>query len=404
MLHPRYRVLSLACMTAAACSSGSSSPAGDAAPVTRDSGAANDAAVGNQDAATAGDTASADAPVPGAVDGGASGAGTYVYVSGYAPIITVEKLDLTTGALAPSAIGVAGMAPSWMTFAPSKKFAYALDEVDDDGIIAFSVDGANGVLKELGRVLAGGKGAAHLAVHPSGKWLATAHYDSNSITVHELKPDGTVGAKTDEKVDCMAAHETVFASAGAIAFTNCLMSNYVGQWKFADGKLTPAATARVDVAGGPRHLVLDQGEKHAYVISESINVINTFDVVDGQLTKPRTLSSLDMGGTTGAAGEILLHPTGKYLYASNRMDNSIGIFSVDGTTGDLRAIAWQKSGAAWVRGMAIDPSGTYLLAANQMLDKVVVFKIDAATGKLTATGTPLSVPAGPALVSILTLP
>jgi 6-phosphogluconolactonase len=342
----------------------------------------------------------------GACSSSAHDATTYAYVGGYNPAITIEKLDQSSGALspAPTATAMAGMAPSWLTFGPSKQFAYALDEVEKDGIIAYSVDASTGALKEIGRTDAGGMGAAHIAVHPSGNWIATAHYDSNNVTIHALKADGTVGAKTDEHGDCMAAHETVFASGGAVAFTNCLMSNYVGQWKFADGKLTAADVARVEVAGNPRHLVLDHAEKHAYVLSELENVITTFDVADGQLTKPRTTSNLDASGMKSAAAEILIHPSGKFLYASNRMDNSVGIFSIDAGTGDLKSVGWQKSGVEWVRGMAIDPTGTYLVAANQKIAKLVVFKIDTATGKLTTSGSPLTVPEGPAVVNLVTLP
>jgi 6-phosphogluconolactonase len=342
----------------------------------------------------------------GACSSSAHDATTYLYVGGYNPAISIQKLDLSTGALSPAstATATAGMAPSWLTFAPSKQFAYALDEVEKDGIIAYSVDSGTGALKQLARTDGGGMGAAHIAVHPSGKWIATAHYDSNNVTVHELKADGTVGAKTDEHGDCMAAHETVFASGGTVAFTNCLMSNYVGQWKFADGKLTAADVARVEVAGNPRHLVLDQAEKHAYVLSELENVITTFDVADGKLTRPRTTSNLDSTGMKSAAAEILIHPSGKFLYASNRMDNSVGIFSIDGSTGDLKSVGWQKSGVEWVRGMAIDPSGSYLVAANQKLGNLVVFKIDTTTGKLTQVGSPTSVPEGPAVVNLVTLP
>jgi 6-phosphogluconolactonase len=310
----------------------------------------------------------------------------------------------STGALTATGTAPAGMAPSFMAFAPSKKFAYALDEVEADAIIAYSVDGSNGALKEVGRLPAGGMGAAHVAVHPSGKWIATAHYDSNNVTINELKADGTVGIQTDMKGECVAAHETVFISQGSVAFTACLTSNYVGQWKFAGGKLTANVPPRIDIAGNPRHLVFDQAEKHAYVLSELENVITAFDVVDGKLTKPRALSSVDATGMKMAAAEIVIHPNGKFLYASNRTDNSVGIFSIDAATGDLGSVEWQKMGVEWVRGFAIDPSGNYLIAANQKIAKLVVFKIDGATGKLTAAGAPMTVPDGPAYVGVVTLP
>jgi 6-phosphogluconolactonase len=317
----------------------------------------------------------------------------YVYVSGYAPTISVARWDPESGGLALRGSVRAGTAPSFLAFAPSGRFAYALDEIDADAIISYAVDGATGALRELGREPAGGKGAAHLAVHPSGRWIATAHYDSDSVTIHELGPDGVAGAQTDARGGCRAAHQTVFAQQGQLAFVSCLRSDEVLEFRFAAGKLTPAA--RLPVAGNPRHLALDPAERHAYILSERENLITTCDLTGGKLTHPRTVSSVPPGGTRGEAGEIAIHPSGKFLYASNRNDDSIAVFIV-GPTGDLSPAGWQHSEC--VRHFTLDPTGGFLLAANQKANRLAVFKVDRSTGKLSPVGAPLAVPEGPAFV------
>jgi 6-phosphogluconolactonase len=321
---------------------------------------------------------------------------SYVYVSGYAPTISIARWNPGTGGLVMAGAARAGTAPSFLAFAPSGRFAYALDEVDADAIIAYAVE-PGGALREIGRQAAGGKGAAHLAVHPSGRWIATAHYDSGNVTIHALRPDGTVGAQSDARQDCRAAHQTVFAAAGRVAFVSCLQSNRVLQFRFNEGKLMDGPAVELP---GPRHLALDRAEAHAYVLSEGENVITTFDLVGGRLVRARSVSSVAPGGTRGEAAEIIIHPSGKFLYASNRNDNSIGIFAID-RGGDLSAVDWQRTSAECVRHFAIDPSGGYLLAANQKANRLAVFKVDRTTGKLTAVGVPVAVPEGPTFVGFL---
>lgn len=329
-----------------------------------------------------------------------------VYVSGYDPTISVLKLDMVSGVLSPASTVRSGKAPSYMALAPDKRTLYAVDEGKRSGLAAFSIDAASGTPKEINRILTGGAGACHLAVDPSGKFLLTAHYDSGMVTVHALRPDGGIGDKVDHKSPGKNAHQVVFASGGRFVFVPFLGSNVVAQYHFEAGKLVPNDPPTVAVKGGPRHLVFDHDEKHAYVLSELENLVTSFDYdkATGRLSKPETLSTLQPGGKKKEGGHIVLHSSGKFLYASNRVDNSMAIFDVDATSGRLKNASWQRDKVNYVRDFAIDDSGTYLLAANQKANRVVVFQIDPMTGQLAPHGDPLAVPAGPAFVSIVSLP
>ena len=153
-------------------------------------------------------------------------------------------------------------------------------------------------------------------------------------------------------------------------------------------------------------MAFDAGEKHAYVLSELDNTITSFDYdkATGRLAHPDTVSTVAAGGKKTEAGHILVHRGGKFLYASNRVDNSLAIFAIDPRTGRLKIKGWQRALVDYVRDFAVDSTGKFLVAANQNAAKLAVFRIDSATGQLTAVGGTLTVPPMPAFVGIVALP
>src|SRR5205814_7389941 len=136
-------------------------------------------------------------------------------------------------------LATAGTVPSYLAFAPSKKYLYAVDEVDKAAVIAFLVDPLTGALSRINQESTGGAGAPHLAVHPSGNWIVVAHYDSSMVSVHPVGSDGAVGHAVDTLNPGKFAHQVVFAGAGRFAFIPCLGSNLVAQYRFEAGRLVP---------------------------------------------------------------------------------------------------------------------------------------------------------------------
>ena len=144
----------------------------------------------------------------------------------------------------------------------------------------------------------------------------------------------------------------------------CLESNYVLQFRFENGQLQYNDPPTVAVAGGPRHLALSPDERHAYVLSELESTITSFDfdAATGKLSNPQTIPSHD--GTKGSSAHIVVHPQGGFLYASNRTENSIGLFSIDGD-GRPHPVAFVRDMISTPRDFTVDPSGTFLISANQ---------------------------------------
>jgi 6-phosphogluconolactonase len=334
----------------------------------------------------------------------APGGSRFVYVAGYDPTISIFRFEPEHDLLARVGEATSGRAPSYLAIAPDKAHLYALDETDRSEVAAFSIDAGSGALTPINRVPTGGAGAAHLAIDPSGRWVVAAHYDSGQVTVHALRADGGIGEKTEDIHPGTNAHQVVFDRSGRFVFVPCLGSNVVAQLRFAGGKLAPNDPPAVAVGGGPRHMVFDAKESHAYVLSELENTVTTFDYdrERGSLSHPRVLSSLAAGGKKTAAAHLAISENGRFLYASNREDDSIAIFSVDAMSGNLANVGWQRVGADYVRDFALD--GGHLLAANQNAGTLALFRVDDATGGLTLAGTPVRVPPKPAFVGVISLP
>jgi 6-phosphogluconolactonase len=379
-------------------------------------GSAGTGGSGGVDAAV--DAAGPDAPGGaggsdgGPSDGGGTGAGVYAYISGYdEPSVSVYRFDPATGALTLSSSAPAGVAPSYIAVTPSKKYAYVTDEDSASKVYAYRI-GAAGALEPINSVATGGMGTAHIAVSPDGKWIVAANYDSDSVSVLAINADGSVGARSDDRPGCPSAHNVLFDPSGKFLLIACKSDPAMGttpakapakilQYGFAAGKLAPATPAEVTFGADPRHLAFDASHKHVYVMTEASSLLYWFDydAASGKISNPQMVATVDAGGNSAAGGHVALN--GNFLYVSARQDNSLAVFSLDGSGKPTKI---QRVPSAFVREFAFDPSGKYLLAGNQMAGTVSVFSVDAATGKLAPVGTPLAVKGHPAMVTFVQVP
>jgi 6-phosphogluconolactonase len=171
----------------------------------------------------------------------------------------------------------------------------------------------------------------------------------------------------------------------------------VYEFDAAKGSLKEKKTASGEVppGAGPRHFVFHPNGKFVYALNEMGGSITqfSFNGKTGALQSLKTVSSLptDFKGKNDSA-EIEVHPSGKFLYASNRGPDNIAVFAIDGAKGSLTLVEDISTKGKTPRNFAIDPSGRYLFAANQESNNVVVFRIDPSSGRLTPTGQVLEVP------------
>ena len=333
--------------------------------------------------------------------------GTYTqnlgFVNGKAAGIYTCRMDTATGAL--TVIDSAPMInPSFITVSPDKKFLYAVSEGGGKpnepfgGVASFKI-GENGHLTPLNAVSSYGVAPCHISTDKAGKFVFVANYVNGSVESYGVKPDGSL---TDAIQKLQYAGKDPFAhqmfttpdNRFVLVVNKGLDTVFVYKLE-ADGKFKEVHKAGTVKGAGPRHLALNVAPTlnnaithyDAYVINENNSTVDAFkfDPNVGELTHFQTINNLPAdfkGVNTGA--EIEVHPSGKFLYASNRGHNSIAVYQLD-SAGKMTFVEHVSTQGAVPRHFMITPDGKMLLVANQNSDNIVAFKIDASTGKLTQT-------------------
>jgi 6-phosphogluconolactonase len=335
------------------------------------------------------------------------------YTNGKSEGIYVYRMNPDDGELKPAATVKGVSNPSFLAIDPKRRFLYAANESGEfagkkgGGVTAFTIDRKTGDLRKLNERNSPGV-PCHVSVHPSGKFVLAANYGGGNVVIYPVLADGRLGEPTD-----VAQH----AGKGADPkrqgepHAHCIMPDAAGRFAFApdlgidkvmiyrvdekNGKLVPNGFAATKAGAGPRHFDFHPSGKFAYVINELDSTLTAFayDNAKGALAESQTISTLppNFSGTNFCA-DVHVHPSGKFVYGSNRGHDSVVAFAVDQSTGKLNLIAHESTRGKWPRNFAVDPAGAFLLVANQNTNNVVAFRIDQQTGKLTATGQTTEIP------------
>ena len=311
--------------------------------------------------------------------------------------------------------------PSYLALDPTLHHLYSVNEMTAGAVSAYVINQPNGMLTPLNTLVpTNGQDTTHLSVQPSGQYLFAASYTSGNFQVFRILGDGSIGTMTDTfqsvgngtgpnpaRQEGPHAHQIITDLDGNHVFGVDLGADKVNVWNLdsGTGKLIANTVPFAPVASGSgsRHMAFHPDRPHAYVLSElasSVTVFN-YDPVRAAFIWQQTISALpaDFNGTNTAA-EVRIHPSGRFLYTTNRGHNSIAMFEIESETGQLEVIGWESTRGQWPRGMNIDPSGTFLYAANQNTDNIAVFRIQLVNGKLrfstlVNTPTPVDVEFGP---------
>ena len=327
--------------------------------------------------------------------------------------------------LAPAGLAAEANSPAFLQADPKRHFLFAVNEAPTfegkptGAVSSFQLDPASGKLTLLNTVPSKGAGPCHLCLDKTGRSLVVANYNSGSVAVIKVQPDGHLGEATDfiqhtgssvnrQRQEGPHAHCAILDRANRFAFICDLGLDKILIYRFDPerGKLTPnePAFATVKPGAGPRHMTFRPDGKFAYVINEMASSVTAFayNSGSGALTEVQTISTLpkDFNGHNSGA-EIAVHPNGKFLYASNRGRDSVAIFKLEPDKGTLERIGEQPGGGKTPRHFGIDPSGKYLAIANQNSGNILLCAIDDSTGLLK----PSSVLAdAPSPVCVLFLP
>lgn len=325
------------------------------------------------------------------------------YISGGADIAWYD-VDKSTGALT-SISKVAAFRTGASFLAVHGNFLYAVASQNRVG--AYALDPATAGLTFINDVDAGGTGPTHVSVDATGKYVFVANYTSGHISVYPVRTDGGLMPASQTMVAGANAHQIVPDPSNKFVVVPCLGDDKVAQYVLDAGALTANTVAQLDTANGagPRHLAFAPDGAHAYLINELNSTLSAlaFDATTGRLTELQTVSTRASGASgTNTGAEVVVHPSGKFVYGSNRGDNNVAVFSI-GADAKVTLVENESTQGMTPRNFTVDPSGKFLYAANQNSGTVVPFAIDATTGTLSPTATPINVPT-PQFVGIVALP
>lgn len=335
------------------------------------------------------------------------------------------RYDGSSGKLTPIGVAAETQNPSWLAIHPRGKFLYAANEAGKNSMVsAFSLDAKSGKLTLLNQLPALGEDPCYLSFDETGKYLFVANYTSGNVVVFPILPDGKLGRYTANVKDKGTLgpnkerqenpHAHWVGALGNAVFVADLGLDRVLVYRFfpANGRLDPAPgpndqhpfDLELSPGTGPRHVTFSSRENGLgliYVLGELDSSVTLFgSTIEGVYMGTAQKVAMLPSGFTGRndAAEIEAHPSGKFLYASNRGHDSIVAYAIDRKFGTLTQIADVPTGGKEPRHFAIDPSGNFLLAEDQLSDKIVTFGIDQKSGVLTPTGDSVEVPSPVCLV------
>ena len=325
--------------------------------------------------------------------------------------------DSGTGQLTAMAVAATTKDPSFLTVAPNEQYLYAVNELGEfDGkksgaVTSYSLNPKSGKLSHLNQVASGGADPCYVSFDGAGKYLLVANYSGGSVSTFPVASDGHIepasafvqhsgSGPNQERQEGPHAHFIASSGDNRFVFVVDLGLDEVVVYHFdpASGSLIPnhPPFAKLAPGAGPRHLAFHPNGKFAYVLSEVNSTVTAFayDAQNGSFLTLQALSTIpkDFKGRNDTA-EIVVHPSGKFLYASNRGHDSIAEFTIDPVRGTLTLAGDFSTQGKEPRNFALDPTGKFLLAANQESNNIVIFRIDQSTGALTATGQIAQVPA-----------
>lgn len=340
--------------------------------------------------------------------------GTYTN-KGTSDGIYICKLNLATGELTKFS-STKSQDPAFLAIDRKRKFLYAANEIGEfngkssGAVSAFAIHQKTGELTLLNQQATNSPGPCSVIVDKTGKCVLAANYSGGSVSAFPVKADGSLGELSDlaqhqgssinpNRQKEPHAHTIIIDDSNRFAFCADLGIDKVMIYKLdaKRGKLTAntPAFAAVKPGAGPRHFKIHPNNKFAYVINELDGTITAFafDKANGSLKEIQTVPTLpaDFTGTSYCA-DIHVHPSGKFLYGSNRGHDSIVVYRIDASTGKLTFAQHQSTLGKWPRNFAVDPTGQFLLVANQNTNNVVIFRLDAQTGQLSPTNHTLELP------------
>lgn len=318
-------------------------------------------------------------------------------------------LDSQTGELALAGVVASLKNPSFLAFHPREPWLYTVCEEASAGAVSALARQPDGSATLINHQSTLGLGPCHVTVDPRGEWVAAANYRSGEVVVFPIGEQGALQPATDcvrqsgqgpvsDRQEGPHAHSVNFDATGQYLIAADLGVDRLMVFAVdrAQGCLTacPPEGVAVTPGAGPRHFTFHPHGPWAYLINELDNTIIAYqwDVAAGRLQPLQTLPTLPANYTgVSSCADIQIHPSGRFLYGSNRGHDSLALFALDPASGLLEPRGHFPTGGEHPRSFALSPQGDWLVVGNMYSDTVVVFRVGE-EGTLSQAGSPLSLP------------
>ncbi|MGV2291706.1 lactonase family protein [Trinickia sp. YCB016] len=359
-----------------------------------------------------------------AVSAAQNGKALFAYVGTYTPHglgIHRFQVDRASGKLEPLEPVQGIENPSALAIDSKQRFLFSVSEVKNyngttnGSVSSYAIEAGTGALHPINTVNSQGAGPVYLSLHPNGRYLMVANYNSGSVAVLPVAIDGVLGEAVSVQApqapagaqhaaegvpgsfaisdhDGPHAHTIVPSPDGRFAISTDLGVDRTYVWKFdeATGALSandPPFVA-ASAGAGPRHVAFHPNGRYLYEVTEEAStlVCYGYDAASGTLTQLQSVSTLPPGYQgTSFASEIMLSHDGRFVYVANRLHDTIVQFGI-GANGHVQRIGETPTGGDYPRVIRFDPSGRFLYSLNQRSDHIAIFAVDKASGKLRFTG------------------
>ena len=338
--------------------------------------------------------------------------------------IYAYRFNASNGEVESLGVAAESEQPSFLAVDPQLKFVYAVNETDtyqgqpSGGVSAFSLDRTTGKLSFLNEVASRGSAPAHVAVDHTGKYVVASNYNGGNLAVFPVLADGKLGQATafDQHHGSSVnkarqagphVHEAIFSPDNRFILSADLGLDDIFVYSFNEKSGELGAQPRIlNLSGGlgPRHMAFSPDGKFVYLVSEMGSTVTVlpYNPSDGNIAARQTvrLAPANDAPAEKSGAEVAVGRSGKFLYASNRFDNLIGVYSIDSDTGMIEQTETVPLDGKTPRDFAIDPGGTWLWDANQDSDNIVLYKIDQQKGELLPAGITLKIPAPTCVVFV----
>jgi 6-phosphogluconolactonase len=320
-------------------------------------------------------------------------------------LLRVFRFSTYDGGLLALGATTGGTATSFLAPDVQRGRLYAVNQ-NTSQVAAYRLDSSDGGLILLNKVSSGGANPNFVSVDRSGRFVFVSNYNGGNAAVLAVT-DAGLSAPIQVVPSGGQAHQMVIDADNRYVYVPCKKANHVAQYLFDGGTLVPLlpSVMSTEADAGPRHLAFHPSLPRAYLLNELDDTLQTLSIAfNGTLASIQVTPTLPLGvdGGANSTAEVVVHPNGKFVYASNRGHNSIARFAIGPTTGLVTVLGHTPSGGDGPRHFSLDVTGRWLVVANRSSNGISLFRLDPGTGDLQFVAT-LSVPS-PAYAGFVALP